>query len=229
MTPRTKFLGKALSAAGVLALAIGAFAIFAPQNAQVSSSPIGAAYAQTAAEDVDTSKVFEVELGDADAPVTVIEYASFTCPHCADFQIGVKPELKKAYIDTGKVKLIHREVYFDRYGLWAGMVARCAGPDKYFPMIDLVYKGQRELFSSSDPNAVVENLRRMGRTAGLTDEALDTCLADGQLAQAMVARYQETANADGIEGTPSFVINGKLYSNMPLSEFKDVLDGLLAE
>lgn len=214
---------------GAVAVALGAWFVLNPTTSSIPVSTIGAAYAQTAPEDIDTSAVFEVALGEETAPITLIEYASFTCPHCATFNTDVLSQIKKDYVDTGKVKVIHREVYFDRYGLWAGMVARCAGPDRYFAMIDMVYKGQRELFSSSDPNEVVENLRKLGRTAGLTDEQLDACTSDGQMAQALVAYYQKTADADGIEATPSFIINGESYSNMSYRDFKKTLDGLLGE
>ena len=84
----------------------------------------------------------DVVLGDEAAPVTVIEYASFTCPHCASFHINTWPQFKAAYIDTGKVRFILREVYFDRYGLWASMVARCGGTDGFYPMADQLMKKQ---------------------------------------------------------------------------------------
>ncbi|MGV6811456.1 MAG: DsbA family protein [Brevirhabdus sp.] len=216
-------------AIGAVAIAVGGWLVLNPQSSSIPAAGIGAVNAQTALAEVDTSAVFEVALGQEDAPITMIEYASFTCPHCANFHTGALQDIKKEYIDTGKVKLIHREVYFDRYGLWAGMVARCAGPDRYFPMIDLVYKGQRELFSSSDPNAVVENLRKLGRTAGLSDEQLDACTTDADMAQALVAYYQKNADADKIEATPSFIINGEKYDNMSIANFREVLDGLLGE
>lgn len=225
MNTRTMIFG----ALGAAAVAIGAYFALTPQTPQVAATMVGAPNAQTASADIDTSAVFEVELGQADAPITIIEYASFTCPHCASFHTGTLPDIKKDYVDTGKAKVIHREVYFDRYGLWAGMVARCAGPDKYFAMLDLVYKAQGDLFRTSDPNAVVENLKRLGRTAGLSDEKLDACLQDGEMAQAMVARYQQTADADGIQSTPSFIINGESHPNMSYGDFKDVLDGMLGE
>lgn len=230
MTFRTKISG----ALGAIALVLGAFAVSAVLTPDTStqfaaSTPFGAANAQTAAADIDTSSVFEVPLGDEAAPITMIEYASFTCPHCANFHNGPLQDIKKDYIETGKVRLIHREVYFDRYALWTAMVARCVGPERYHPMIDLVYKSQDDLYKSTDPDTVIDNLRRLGRTAGLTDEAMESCMQDGEMAQAMVARYQQTADADGITATPSFVINGETYSNMSLAEFRKVLDGLLED
>ena len=167
-------------------------------------------------------------LGDPDAPVTVIEYASFTCPHCATFHKTVFKELKENFIDTGKVQFVHREVYFDRFGLWAGMVARCGGPERYFGITDIVYDTQSEWTSGGDPATVVGNLRRIGKTAGLTDAELDACLSDGEKAQALVAWYQENASADGIQGTPSFIINGEQHSNMGYDAFAEILDEKLA-
>ena len=81
--------------------------------------------------------------GNADASVTVVEYASFTCPHCASFHAGPYKKLKKNYIDTGKVKFVFREVYFDKVGVWSSLVARCGGQERFFEIADLIFKGQR--------------------------------------------------------------------------------------
>lgn len=181
-----------------------------------------------AAQDaVDTSTIVDMSLGAEDAPVTVIEYASFTCPHCARFHDSVFKDLKKNYVDTGKVRFVHREVYFDRFGLWAGMVARCGGEERYFGVADIVYKTQSEWTEGGDPAVIVENLRRIGRTAGLTDEQLDACLSDADKAQTLVAWFEENAKEDKIQSTPSFLIDGKLYSNMSYDEFAEILDGKL--
>ena len=184
-------------------------------------SPVGMAFAE---EEVDTSRVLEMSMGNPDAPVTVIEYASFTCPHCRAFHEGPFKELRANYIDTGKINFIYREVYFDRFGLWAGMLARCAGPERYFGMAEMIYAGQQEWIGNGDPATIAENLRKMGRTAGLTDEEVNACLQDGDMARAMVAVYQQNAEADGIDSTPSFLINGEKYSNMSYEDFSAILD-----
>jgi protein-disulfide isomerase len=207
-----------IKSAASLTLA-GVAAMLLPAGA---SSPWGSAMAQEA--DVDTSRVLEMSLGNPDAPVTVIEYASFTCPHCRTFHEGAFKELKAEYIDTGKINFIYREVYFDRFGLWAGMLARCAGPERYFGMTDMLYANQQEWIGNGDPATIAENLRRMGRTAGLTNEQVDACLQDGEMARAMVAVYQQNAEADGIESTPSFLINGEKFGNMSFEEFSAILD-----
>ena len=98
--------------------------------------------------------------------MTVVEYASFTCPHCATFHNDTFKKLKADYIDSGKVKFIYREVYFDRYGLWASMVARCGGQEKFFGIADLIYKSQSEWTRAGEPAAIVDELRKIGRLAG---------------------------------------------------------------
>ncbi len=179
--------------------------------------------------EIDTSIVQEMTLGNPDAKVTVIEYASFTCPHCKNFHASVMQDLKRDYIETGKINFIYREVYFDRYGLWAGMVARCGGPLRYFGISDLLYEQQSDWLAGGDPATIAGNLRTIGLDAGLAPEELDACLTDATKAQAMVAVYQQNAKADGIDSTPTFVINGEKYSNMNYTDFSVVLDEKLAE
>ncbi len=187
---------------------------------------VPAAYAQgnsTQPTAPDTSVVADMTLGDADAPVEVIEYASFTCPHCATFHAGPFEQLKADYIDSGKVRFTYREVYFDRLGLWAGMVARCGGEERYFGIAGLIYEQQRD-WTQGEPAAVAENLRRIGRTAGLSDEQLDACLTDADAAQALVAAYEANAERDRIRSTPSFLIDGELHGNMPYAELAALID-----
>lgn len=190
--------------------------------ALAATLPLGALAQEAAPEVVD------MVLGDPDAPVTIIEYASFTCPHCATFHATTFQELKAAYIDTGKVRFIHREVYFDRFGLWAGMVARCGGEMRYFGIAERLYSTMSDWTAGGDPAAVADNLRRIGIASGLEADTVNACLQDAEQAKALVGWYQETAEADGITATPSFVIEGKKYSNMSFDEFAEVIDGLLA-
>ena len=172
--------------------------------------------------------VVENSIGAADAPVTVIEYASLTCPHCANFHMNVLPQLKSEYIDTGKVRLVYREVYFDRPSLWAAMIARCAGEDRYFGVVDLLFRDQASWSRAADAQGVVSGLYAIGRQAGMTDAAMDACLKDGAFAEAMVAEFQKNATADGVESTPSFVINGEKVTNQPWPEFKAKIEEKLA-
>lgn len=211
--------------AAVAAIGLGAYFATSPgSNSVTPADPLGAANAQEAA-DVDTSSIVDMTLGNPDAPVTVIEYASFTCPHCARFHDGPFKQLKTDYIDTGKINFVYREVYFDRYGLWASMIARCAGStEAFFGMSDLIYQGQSEWTRAGDQVAIVAELRKIGLLAGLDAETMEACLQDGEKAQTLVAWYQQNATADGIESTPSFVINGEKYSNMSFAEMAEVID-----
>ena len=180
------------------------------------------------AQDADTSQVTEMTMGPADAKVTIIEYASFTCPHCANFHTGPLKELKADYIDTDKVHFIYRDVFFDRFGLWASMVARCGGEEKFFGISDMLYEQQRE-WTNGQPAEIADNLRRIGKVAGIEPDALDACLNDEAKAKALVAWYQENAEAHEVNSTPTLIINEQKYSNMAYDELKGIIDEKLAE
>ncbi|MFY2823105.1 DsbA family protein [Ruegeria sp. MALMAid1280] len=191
-------------------------------NSSPSYPLVGSAEAQEA--DLDTSTIVEMVQGAEDAPVEIIEYASYTCPHCATFHQGAYKQMKKDFIDTGKVKFIYREVYFDRYGLWASMVARCGGPEKFFGISDLIFEGQSEWVKAGGPAEIVDELRKIGRLAGIDNDQLEACLQDGTRAQTLVAWYQENAERDGIQATPSFIVNGKKVDNMSYADFKTLIE-----
>lgn len=180
------------------------------------------------AQDADTSQITEMTMGPADAKVTIIEYASFTCPHCASFHTGPLKELKADYIDTDKVHFIYRDVYFDRFGLWASMVARCGGEEKFFGISDMLYEQQRE-WTNGQPAEIADNLRRIGKVAGIEPDALDACLNDEAKAKALVAWYQENAEAHQVNSTPTLIINEQKYSNMAYDELKGIINEKLAE
>ncbi|MGH1464682.1 MAG: DsbA family protein [Cognatishimia sp.] len=190
-------------------------------------APVQTTVATPQANDVDTTGIPDMILGEANAPITMIEYASFTCPHCASFHAGAYPQLKADFIDTGKVKFVFREVYFDRFGLWASMIARCGGQERFFGITELLFKDQANWSGAGDPVAIADSIRKIGRLAGLGDETLQSCLNDQENAEALVAWYQNNAAADEVTGTPSFVINGNKYSNMSYGELKSLLNGML--
>ena len=134
-----------LIAGGVAVLGLGGWALTrSPKD--VSLEAMMAANAQEAV--ADPLAIPDMVMGAADAPVEIIEYASFTCPHCANFHANIYPLLKADYIDTGKVRFVYREVYFDRFGLWASMIARCGGEMRFFGMAELIYEKQREWTAS---------------------------------------------------------------------------------
>jgi protein-disulfide isomerase len=163
-------------------------------------------------------------LGAEDAPVTIVEYASLTCPHCAAFHAETWPDLKAQFIETGKVRFIMREVYFDKFGLWAAMVARCGGSDTYFPFVDVLMKRQKE-WAAGDQGQIVENLRRIGKQGGLSDADLDLCLGDDEFARGLVADFQTSAEKDGVRSTPTFFINGELFEQArTIENFATVID-----
>jgi len=190
----------------------------------------GMATAQTTETDAEPPEVLEMALGAEDAPLTIIEYASFTCPHCKNFHKGAFQQIKTDYIDTGKVRFVYREVYFDRFGLWAGMVARCAGPERYFGITDMIYDQQAEWTAGGDPATIAENLRTIGRTAGMTTDELNACLTDADKAQAMIAEYEANAEADGVRSTPAFLIDGELITgNKSFEDFAEIIDAKLGE
>ncbi len=171
----------------------------------------------------DAKEVVEMSLGNPDAAVTLTEYASFTCPHCAKFHTDIMPSLKTDYIDTGKIKFIYREVYFDRLGLWGGMLARCGGSERYFGIIDMLYKRQREWTKGSGAE-IAENLYKIGRIAGLKNEDMEACLQDQDMAKVLVADFQKNAEADNIDSTPTLLINGVKHGNQSYSALQKLLN-----
>lgn len=177
----------------------------------------------------DPAAIQEMAQGVEDAPVTIIEYGSFTCPHCAAWHEESYPQLKADYIDTGKVRYVFREVYFDRPGLWASMIARCGGEMRFFGIHDLIYAQQSEWIGDGQPASIAENLRTLGRTAGLDDASLEACLTDEVKAEALVAWFQANAEADGIDSTPTFIVNGEKHSNMAWDEMQAIIDAEVAE
>ena len=178
----------------------------APFAAALSGAP---AFAQA-------PEVVEMTIGSDDAPVTMVEYAMFTCPHCAAFNQEVLPQIKANYIDTGKVKLVFREVYFNKPSLWAAMIARCAPADRYFGIADLLFQRQADWAASTDENTLVQKLFAIGRQAGMTDETMNACLQDRAMAEALVAEFQKNAAADGVDATPMFIDQRRQGRQRPL-------------
>lgn len=196
--------------------------------AAASIAAKGPLWAQEAS-DIDTSGIVDMRLGNPDANVTVIEYASFTCPHCARFHAGAFKQLKADFIDTGKINFIYREVFFDRFGLWAAITARCGegAENRYFGIAEMIYENQGTWARQEDPAKIVESLRKFGKTAGVTDAQLDQCFTDADGAQALYARWLQQAETDGINSTPTFIINGEKHANMPYDEMKAIIEGEL--
>lgn len=145
-------------------------------------------------------------LGNANAPVVMIEYASATCPHCAEFHADVLPEIKKTYIDTGKVKLIFREFPLDDRAMAVFMLTRCLPEDRYFPTLDALFRQQKE-WTGSNPKAP---LMKIMQDAGMTEAEFDACLKRRDLAEAIFDTRKIANEQFGVKGTPTFFINGKI-------------------
>ena len=209
------------SAASVLALALMGPVLAAPAMAQ-DTAPAGAPAAEIAIVD-------DIVLGDQSAPLTIVEYASFTCGHCAAFHDENFSRLKSEYIDTGKVRFIQRDVYFDAPGLWAGILARCGGDAKYYAVSDMLFDEQKTWLAGGSADEIAAGLRKIGLKAGMSDEQMTACWNDEAKAQSLIATFQKNATADKIEATPTFVVGGDTVMNQPWEDMKKVIDAKLAE
>lgn len=198
-----------------------------------SFAPVSMAFAQDTAPAAEATamEVKDMALGSPDAPVTLIEYASYTCPHCANFHEQIFKPLKADYIDTGKVRFVYREVYFnqDRPAFWAAMVARCGGEMRYFAIQDSLFARQREWLSINNPADMVESLKKSGLVSGLDKAALDSCMQDATLAQGMLDLFNANMAEYDIQGTPTLIINGTQHANMSYADLKTLIDAELAE
>ena len=160
-------------------------------------------------------------LGSAEAPITIIEYASLTCPHCASFHTETLPTVKSDWIDTGKAKLVYRDFPLDGAALAAAVIAHCAPADSYFPMLTLFFERQKEW---AVEGAWRERLTQLAGIAGMDKAAVDSCLADEARKNEIVKRAEQGQAKYAIDATPSFVINGRKVSGaLPLNEFVKVL------
>jgi len=150
----------------------------------------------------------DVVLGSEKAPVTVIEYASMTCPHCAHFSTTTFPELQKRYIDTGKVRFIFREFPLDPLAAAGFMLARCAGNDKFMPIVETLFAKQPEWMVQKPIPPLVE----IAKQFGFTQESFDQCLANQKVLDAIQEVRDRAAEKLGVNSTPTFFINGKKLS-----------------
>jgi protein-disulfide isomerase len=149
----------------------------------------------------------DMVLGTADAPVTIVEYASMTCGHCAAFHNTVFPKLKEKYVDTGKVRFILREFPLDNLAAAAAMLTRCAGGDKSYPLVTALFAKQEEwAFVRSNP---VPELLKFARQAGFTEESFNKCLTDQKLLDDVTAQRERASKVFGVNATPTFFVNGK--------------------
>ncbi len=223
----------ALAAPFILAACDGASSDAPTGDAKTETPADGAAQptAENSGDDVVIA-ASDMVLGDENAPVTIIEYASVTCPGCAAFHAGMLPELKEKYIDTGKAKFVFREfptppVEFSYIG---SLLARCAadksGKDSYFLIIDALFKNQRQWIYGDDPKL---ELTKIASQVGMDEAQFDACLQRQELIDAMNERIEEARTKYNVSSTPSFVINGEPTRIGSLEDFTKILDEALGE
>ena len=196
-------------------LALGAVGAFGP-----------AAWAQTFSvlELEAKGPLDDIPMGSATAPVTMIEYASMTCPHCAAFAVTTFPKLKEKYIDTGKVKYIMREYPLDGLAAAAFMLARCGGPDKYYPLIETLF-AQQQKWAIREP---IPPLLAIAKQAGFTQQSFEACINDkGQLAKVQQMRDRGSQKFK-VDSTPTFFINGERHPGaMSIEEIDKIVAPLI--
>ena len=189
---------------------------------------IGSASAQSIAAAVTKpSPLGDMALGPENAKVTVVEYASMTCPHCAAFTVAVFPKLKEQYIDTGKIRFIFREFPLDLKAAAGSMLARCVAKNdanKYFAVVDTLFKQQEQWAAKN----TVEELKLIGKQAGLSEEGFNACLKDQQVLDGIKATQEYAADTLKVNSTPSFFVNGTLVrGETSIEAFQKMIDPLL--
>jgi protein-disulfide isomerase len=168
----------------------------------------------------------DVVLGSDKAPVTIIEYASMTCPHCAHFATGTFPELQKRYIDTGKVRFIFREFPLDALSAAGFMLARCAGKEKFMPVVETLFNKQPEWMVQQP----IEPLRAIAKQFGFTEQSFDECLANQHVLDGIQEVRDRAAEKLGVNSTPTFFVNGKkLTGDQSIDALAKVIDPYLKD
>ena len=208
-------------AGGVVAVAAIAAGVYFGTRAPSSPAPV-AAVSTPSKSALESVQPGDHVMGDPKAPITVIEYASLTCSHCAHFHTQVLPEIKKKWIDTGKVKLIYRDFPLDQVAAKAAQIAECAGNDKYFGVVDIIFRGQPQWATAADPLA---ELARPLRIAGMGENEIKACLANEAMSNAVINDYK-AGEAMGVNSTPTLFIDGQLYRG---SRSVEELDGVFSK
>ncbi|MEZ5871900.1 MAG: DsbA family protein [Nitratireductor sp.] len=209
-----------LETIGATALTTGAVGAFMFRGSPVSL--VSEAMAQTVEQLMEPQALPDMAIGKEDAPVTIVEYASMTCPHCARFHENTFPGIKEKYVDTGKVRFIFREFPFDPRAAAAFMLARCAPAEQYFPMIDVLFKQQKVWAVAEDPRPP---LLQISKLAGFTQETFEACLKNQQVLDNVMAVREKAAKDYKVDSTPTFFINGeKLSGEMSVDAMSAAID-----
>lgn len=169
----------------------------------------------------------EYAMGPADAKVVLVEYASLTCPHCARFHTSVLPDIKKEFVDTGKIRYVYRDFPLDRLALGAAMVARCAGRESFFGFIDTFYAAQGQWSRASNPISALGNLAKLG---GMSKTKFEACLKDVEIQNGILQQRLEASNEFKVQATPTVFVNGERYGGgMTVDQMRTLLNRKLAE
>jgi protein-disulfide isomerase len=202
-----------------------------PAKTDTPAAPAKAVEIPEATGEVDVAKLMtpgklnDIFMGNADAKVTIVEYASMTCPHCRSFHETTLPAIKEKYIDTGKARLVLREFPFDPRAAAAFMLARCAGDDKYYAMVGTLFAQQDGWSRVDDAKAA---LLQLSKLAGFTQDSFDKCLTNQQLLNDVNEVRERGAKDFGVESTPTFFINGKKYPGaLTVEQMSGIIDGML--
>jgi protein-disulfide isomerase len=214
----------------VLVAAVGLYQWFGTPTVSVPQPQATSAPASTpAGSGGEAAKVRadDFVIGSPSAPVTVIEYASLTCPHCRNFHENILPALKSAYVDGGKVRVVYRDFPLDGLALRASMLARCSGRERFFGFLDILFKRQAQWAGSPDPLAALAQVAALG---GLNADDFKACLENKTIENQVLAQRQEAEKAFAIVSTPSFIVNGRKVSvGATIADFKAILDPLVAK
>lgn len=201
----------------------------ATEEAPAAATGEGSLLAAPQGMEVDVKKAMEDRsLGDINAPVTIIEYASMTCPHCAHFHKTILPQVKEKLIDTGKVLFIFRDFPLDGTATKAAMMARCADQDKYFNLIEVIFGNQERWIKAEDP---LKALAQLGTLAGMDESYINMCINNAELENDMLGRINEAQTRYSIKQTPTFVFNGgeeSFSGAQPIEKFEEVVKKLSA-
>jgi protein-disulfide isomerase len=197
--------------AGAVVIAAAAGVGYYLWNRQVLSIDAGAEGSAPTGDLMAAGPLPDMELGKPDAPVTMIEYASMTCPHCAHFNEATFPELKKRLIETGKVRFIFREFPLDPLAAAASALARCAPKENYFPMVETLFETQRDWIPVQNR---VDKLREIAKQAGIKQDDFEACLKNDKITKGIEDTRERASSKFGVQSTPTFFINGKKFSGV---------------
>ncbi len=211
---------RALLTAGLSAAAMAAAAPVLAQR-----SPPGPA--QVPVEELMKTDLPEIVIGKADAPVTIVEYASMTCGHCAAFHNQILPKLKEKYIDPGHARIVFRDFPLDNFAAAVAMLARCVGGEGPPAFISEMFKRQNEWATQRTSEATLAKLFELSRQAGFTQASFDTCLRDTKLLEQIEAGRKRASEKFGVNSTPTFFINGRRLVGGSMSDFEKAIDPLI--